>query len=103
MRELMGTIERAGIGNGIKVTTAGTRGVERTGQSEGGKKTASVEGGRGDEVQLSPLAAQIESLQPNSPARVDRVNALREAVSGGQYKVDAQALASQIVKDAGGD
>ena len=103
MRRLMANIERAGLGAGIQVSTAGTRGVERTGPGEGSRKTAAAGGGREDEVKLSALGAQIEALQPDAPARLDKVNALQQAVASGSYKVDAEALSRQIVQDAGAE
>ena len=99
----MANIERAALGTGIQVTTAGTRGVERTGQGEGGRKTASAEGGREDQVQLSPLASQIRALQPDSSEQLDRVNALQQAVAAGSYRVDAEAVSRQIIQEAGGE
>jgi flagellar biosynthesis anti-sigma factor FlgM len=99
----MANIERTGLGNGIQVSTPATRGVERTGQSEGGRKSNALGGGREDEVQLSGLASQIAALQPDSSARLERVNALQQAVASGKYTVDAQVLSQDIIREAGGE
>lgn len=91
--------------NGIQVTTPGTRGAGGASgvagidnASAGGRAAAT--GAREDEVQLSSLGAALESLQPDSAAREAKVNALREAVNAGTYRVDAQAVASGIIRDA---
>lgn len=99
----MANIARTGLDNGIQVTTAGTKGVERTGQAEGGRKAAPAAGGREDEVQLSGLASQLAALQPDSSARLARVDSLQQAVASGQYRVDAEALSRQIVQEAAGE
>lgn len=91
--------------NGIQVTTSGTQGTSGASGAaaldRGGKAgSAAPGGGREDEVQLSPLGAAIESLQPGSEAREARVNELRAAVAEGRYRVDAAGLAGQIIQDA---
>lgn len=99
----MANIERTGLGNGIQVSTPATRGVERTGQAEGGRKTGAAGGGREDEVQLSGLASQLAALQPDSAARLEKVNALQQAVASGKYTVDPQALSQDIIREAGAE
>jgi len=80
--------------------TSQARGVERAGAA-GTDAAREARGGRTDEVALSGLAASLQSLQPDSAERQQRVESLREAVAAGRYEVDAAAVASSIVQEAG--
>lgn len=58
-------------------------------------------GGQSAEVELSPLSArlqEIESAMASSPvADSERVNAIRQAISAGTFKIDASKIADGLV------
>lgn len=57
--------------------------------------------GRHDVVQLTDLAARLQSLTQTiaDVPQVDaaRVNALRQAIDGGDYQIDAEAVADKLI------
>lgn len=71
--------------------------AEAAGQSSRLKSGGSTERGGSDRVQMSSLAGVLEA---ESSSRVERVNALTDAVQSGRYRVDAQAVSHAIVNAA---
>lgn len=53
-----------------------------------------------DQVSLSGLSAAISAAQSDSPDRAAYLERLSADVEAGRYKVDAGALAKDIVQDA---
>ncbi|HOY69884.1 MAG TPA: flagellar biosynthesis anti-sigma factor FlgM [Methylotenera sp.] len=59
----------------------------------------------GESVTLSPLSAQMKSIEAEATAGVfdaDKVEAIKSAISSGQFKVDSEKVADgliQTVKD----
>ena len=75
------------------------------GASRPGKSTARVStSGGGDRVELSPLAAQLQSIEgsmADTPV-VDsaRVAEIRQAIAEGRFKVNPDAVADQLLQTA---
>ncbi|MCX6591640.1 MAG: flagellar biosynthesis anti-sigma factor FlgM [Acidobacteria bacterium] len=84
----------------ITASAAGTSGTAAT-RAQGSEPTASAASSNTtDAIQLSDFAKQVNDLQPESPARADRVEQLRKAYLSGNYQVDSAKVASRIVDDA---
>jgi negative regulator of flagellin synthesis FlgM len=90
------------IDNSIKSVTSGAVG----GGARPGKGTASApsSSGGGERVQLSPLSSQlqaIESSMADTPV-VDsaRVAEIKQAIADGRFKVNANAVADQLLQTA---
>lgn len=63
-----------------------------------------AQGGSGEQVHLSPLSAQLQSIESamaDTPV-VDsaRVAEIRQAISEGRFKVNAEAVADHLVQTA---
>jgi anti-sigma28 factor (negative regulator of flagellin synthesis) len=56
--------------------------------------------GGADEVRLSTLAEQIQSLDPASREMEARLDRLGHLVAAGRYQPDPEALADSLIEDA---
>jgi len=68
-------------------------------KSEGGSSTSSATSG--DSVQITDMAGRLRSLEQKlaSQSEVDQshVNEIRDAISRGEYKVDADRVADKMM------
>lgn len=67
----------------------------------GGTKSAGKAGSTPDTVQLSGLAAQLAKLVDEHPgASFDqaRVDAIKEAIRGGEFRVDSDVVADRLLQ-----
>ena len=57
--------------------------------------------GQGSEVALSPLSTRLQEIETTSSAGAvvdsDRVNALREAIAAGNFKIDTSRIADGLI------
>ena len=65
----------------------------------GGQKT---DGGAGDAIQLSNLAASLRAQSPGSAERTARIEHLRMQIAGGTYQPDAQKISQALIDEATG-
>ena len=76
--------------------------VSRSGSSAAGSRSAATDSGQ-DRAQLSADSATVEHLKARlahvPDIRQDRVDALRQAVNGGNYHVADQQLGEAISSD----
>lgn len=56
-----------------------------------------------DDVHLSELVRSLRSLAADSPARQAKLEEIARTYAKGEYKVDAQAIASKVIDDALGN
>ncbi|MEO8662365.1 MAG: flagellar biosynthesis anti-sigma factor FlgM [Bryobacteraceae bacterium] len=85
----------AGVSAG-KLGEAQAAATARGGRNQG----STVNGGSGDQVQLSNLASTVRSLATDSPDRAARVTQLEQAVQSGRYQVNSMDLSSSMVNAA---
>ena len=80
-------------------------GAVSSGSPRSGKGAASAPGsGKGDQVQLSPLSSQLQSIESgmaNSPVvNSERVAEIRQAISEGRFKVNPDVVADHLLQTA---
>ena len=77
-------------------------GVKRAEQGESARSAGGEESTRTDEVALTDTAVRLKRIEASlaEQPEVDqaRVDALRERVESGDYKVDAQSVASKLAR-----
>lgn len=84
---------------GLGVDKAGTGKLD----SAAGKKaqTAQVDAKSAESVTLSPLSAQLKSLEQkvasSSVFDAEKVDAIKSAIASGQFKVDAERVADGLI------
>ncbi|MBL8173768.1 MAG: flagellar biosynthesis anti-sigma factor FlgM [Bryobacterales bacterium] len=86
------------------LTGAGLSGAERSRATESTPQTGS---GRteqrtadGDRVQLSLLSNSLRAESEDTPERLEKVQALREAYQSGAYQGDSAVVAERLVDEA---
>ncbi|HTR36365.1 MAG TPA: flagellar biosynthesis anti-sigma factor FlgM [Bryobacteraceae bacterium] len=57
-------------------------------------------GGTTDQVQISNLSFYMAAARSDSPAQMEKLSALRTAVSGGQYQADANVVSASIIQES---
>jgi anti-sigma28 factor (negative regulator of flagellin synthesis) len=62
--------------------------------------TPAIGSGAGDNVHLSELVKSLRALATESPERQAHLEQLARTYAQGNYKVDAEATAAGIIKDA---
>jgi flagellar biosynthesis anti-sigma factor FlgM len=83
--------------------TGGSAGVSKPAQTVRIKPdgaTVAPVGDSSDGVALSGLAQTLRTLDVDSPERQAQVESLARAYAQGNYKVDAEAVAGEIINDA---
>jgi flagellar biosynthesis anti-sigma factor FlgM len=86
----------AGVSAGKLGESQAAAATGRSGRHPG----STVNGGSGDQVQLSNLASTVRSLASDSPDRAARVTQLEQAVQSGRYQVSSLDLSSSMVSAA---
>jgi len=84
--------------NGIGLSTGGSLGIgAQTGtqRGEGASKIKPSTAALEDRGAVSTTVSQISAL--GAPVDVDRVTALRNAIKGGSYHLDPQAIAGKMI------
>jgi len=84
--------------NGIGLSTGSSRGIgAQTGtqRGEGASKIKPSTAALEDRGAVSTTVSQISAL--GAPVDVDRVTALRNAIKGGSYRLDPQAIAGKMI------
>ncbi len=74
--------------------------AKKTASTQGDQKTQESESPKGDKVELSSLARDMQAIRARlgdeEAARAARVEALRKQVEDGTYSVDTKALAQKM-------
>jgi flagellar biosynthesis anti-sigma factor FlgM len=89
--------------NGIGVSSGSTLGIGTTStpRGEGAAKVKPSNAALEDKGAVSTTVTQITAL--GAPVDVDRITALRNAIKGGSYRIDPQAIAGKMISaDMGG-
>ncbi len=93
----------SGIGASGLNRTKGADGVERQGSAGAAGRTGSA---GGDEVRLSDLAenlqslsAKLEAAEAGSPERMARLEQLKSVVASGRYEPDAEAISQSLMDE----
>jgi len=93
------------IDNSVKTVNSGAVSSSAAGGARPGNVPASPAGsGGGEQVDLSPLASQLQAIQSgmsDTPV-VDtaRVAEIKQAIANGQFRVNANAVADQLLQTA---
>ena len=83
--------------NGIGLSSGSALGIGTTAtqRGEGAAKVKPSTAALEDKGAVSTTVSQITAL--GAPVDVDRVTALRNAIKGGSYRLDPQAVASKMI------
>ncbi len=92
------------IDSSIKSVTSGAVGGDSTRPGKETSSASSPGGGKGDRVKLSPLSAQLQSIESSmayTPA-VDgaRVAEIRQAIADGRFKINPDVVADRLLQTA---
>ncbi len=80
-----------GLSNLLGISQADTLSLNRTRASQAGSQDT------GDHATLSSAASQAASATEDSAVRMDKVNAIQNALATGNYNIPASAVASKLV------
>src|SRR5436305_2032729 len=89
---------------GVSPSGAGQTGIGKTQESTRVERGAGVTspaktGSPNDSVQLSHLGSLLQAEDSQSPERAAKVDKLRADVASGNYKLDAEDLAKNLIDD----
>lgn len=78
--------------------------TRETRKTKRGEAAAAAPGGRGDNVDITPLSARLSKLEEElsqvASADTGKVEAVRQAIADGNFHVDEEAVADALVQDA---
>ena len=85
---------------GVDISTARLRAIERGENAPQSRKTESASGG--DDVQLTHAATSLKQIETRLASIPDvdraRVDAVRQRVESGAYKMDANRIADRLLR-----
>ncbi len=81
-----------------------TPAIDKKRANNTGTPAAANKSSSGDSVQLTSLSSQLQTLEKNladvSTVDSSRVEAIKQAISEGRFQVDAEAVATNLIKTA---
>ena len=87
-----------GIGNLQQtVGTAATDAAKPAGGAAKAKSAAEVVSGQGDHAELSATGSLISKGLDGSDVRMDKVQALQQAIASGSYQVSSAEVANKLI------
>jgi negative regulator of flagellin synthesis FlgM len=85
-------------GLGVEKSSTGKVGSAKTGATAGNAQTEATSA---ESVTLSPLSAQLKSLEKKVAASsvfdAEKVEAIKSAIANGQFKVDSEKVADGLI------
>ena len=88
-------------GLGIEKPSTGKASAAKTGATGGNVQAAQLESTSAESVTLSPLSAQLKSLEKKVAASsvfdAEKVDAIKAAIANGQFKVDSEKVADGLI------
>ncbi len=88
-------------GLGVEKPNTGKASATKTGATANNAQTSQLEATSAESVTLSPLSAQLKSLEKKVAASsvfdAEKVEAIKSAIANGQFKVDSEKVADGLI------
>lgn len=86
----------------VSQTKATQSTTKKSGAGAASKGASSARGGAADKVDINPLSSQLQALESSlegvSVVDTARVDAIKQAISEGRFKVNPDAIADRLIE-----